>query len=66
MAIIDGAALGLCILALTPLISLYTLDVERLYSGSSIWGRSLVRLPLAGLLYHLRPRERRWEPAEHL
>jgi hypothetical protein len=32
VAIIDGMALGLCILAITPLISLYTLDVRRLYS----------------------------------
>ncbi len=66
VAIIDGAALGLCILALTPLVSLYTLDVRRLYPAHLIWGRCLVRLALAGLLYYLRPRERHWEPAEHL
>ena len=30
VAIIDGMTLGLCILAITPLISLYTLDVRRL------------------------------------
>ena len=51
VAIIDGMAVGLCILALTPLLSLYTLDVRRLYPSSLIWLRSLVRLALAGLLF---------------
>ena len=55
-AIVDGMAAGLCILALTPLVSLYTLDVGRLYPGYLIWGRSFARLALAGLLYYLRPR----------
>jgi hypothetical protein len=66
VAIIDGMTLGLCILAITPLISLYMLDVRRLYPGYLIWARSLVRLVLAGVLYYLRPREKHWEPAEHL
>jgi hypothetical protein len=65
VAIIDGMAVGLCILALTPLVSLYTLDVGRLYPVYLIWGRSLVRLALAGLLYYLRPREAHWKPAGH-
>src|SRR5437899_11307600 len=39
--------LGLCILAITPLVSLYTLDIRRLYPGYLIWVRSLVRLVLA-------------------
>lgn len=56
-AIINAFALGLCILALTPLVSLYTLDIDRLYPAYLVWARSLVRLGLAGLLYYLRPRE---------
>jgi hypothetical protein len=31
VAVIDGMMVGLCILAVTPLISLYTLDMQRLY-----------------------------------
>jgi len=65
VAIIDGMAAGLCILALTPLISLYTLDVRRLYPVYLIWGRSLGRLALAGVLYYLRPREAHWKPVGH-
>jgi hypothetical protein len=62
VAIIDGMTAGLCILAITPLISLYTLDVQRLYPAYLIWARSLVRLALAGVLYYLRPREAHWKP----
>ena len=65
VAIIDGMTLGLCILAITPLVSLYTLDIRRLYPGYLIWVRSLVRLVLAGILYCLRPRETQWKPAGH-
>jgi len=65
VAIIDGMAVGLCILAITPLVSLYTLDVGRFYSGYLIWGRSVVRLGLAGVLYYLRPRGTHWKPAGH-
>jgi hypothetical protein len=57
VAIIDVLIVGLCILAITPLLSLYTLDIRRLYPGYLIWGRSLVRLALAALLFYLRPRE---------
>jgi len=57
VAIIDAVSVGLCILAITPLVSLYTLDLGRLYPAYLIWGRSFVRLALAGLLYYLRPRE---------
>jgi len=63
VAIIDGMTVGLCILAVTPLISLYTLDVQTLYPAYLVWGRSLVRLVLAGILYYLRPRETHWRPA---
>lgn len=57
VAIIDALIVGLCILAITPLLSLYTLDIRRLYPGYLLWGRSLVRLALAALLFYLRPRE---------
>ena len=63
VAIIDGMAIGLCILAITPLVSLYMSDLGRLYPSYLIWGRALVRLALAGILYYLRPRERDWKPA---
>jgi hypothetical protein len=65
VAIIDGMVVGLCILAITPLVSLYTSDVGRLYPSYLIWGRALVRLALAGVLYYLRPRESHWKPAGH-
>ena len=55
VAIIDALIVGLCIMALTPLWSLYTLDIGRLYPGYLIRGRSVVRLVLAALLYYLRP-----------
>jgi len=56
VAIIDAVTVGLCVLVITPLLSLYTLDVRPLYPGYLIWGRSLVRLALAALLFYLRPR----------
>ena len=56
-AIINALILGLCVLALTPLLSLYTLDLRQLYPGYMVWGRSLVRLGVAALLYYLRPHE---------
>ena len=62
VAIIDAVSVGLCILAITPLISLYTLDVGRLYPAYLVWGRSLVRLALAGVLYYLRPSRTCWKP----
>ena len=57
LAIVNGLIVGLCILAITPLLSLYTLDIRRLYPGYLIWGRSLIRLAMAAVLYFLRPRE---------
>src|SRR2546428_9269598 len=56
VAIINAVAVGLCILAVTPLLSLYTLDLGRLYPSYLIWGRSLIRLVLAGGALHLPPR----------
>jgi uncharacterized BrkB/YihY/UPF0761 family membrane protein len=57
VAIVDALIVGLCVLVLTSLLSLYTLDLSGLYPGYLIWGRSAVRLALAALLYYLRPRE---------
>ena len=57
VAIVNALIVGLCILAITPLLSLYTLDIRRLYPGYLIWGRSLIRLILAAALYFLRPRK---------
>jgi hypothetical protein len=57
VAMIDVMIVGLCVLAVTPLLSLYTLDVRAIYPASWFWARSLVRLALAALLYYLRPRE---------
>jgi hypothetical protein len=58
VAIIDAVIVGLGILTLTPLLSLYTLDVNRIYPSYLVWGRSLVRLALAALLYFLKPRQK--------
>jgi len=57
VAIVNAFSVGLCILAFTPLWSLYTLDMGQLYPSYLIWGRSLVRLALAALLFYLRPQE---------
>jgi hypothetical protein len=57
VAIIDAFIAGLCILAVTPLLSLYTLDIRPLYPASWLVARSLVRLVLAALLYYLHPRQ---------
>src|SRR6266404_464441 len=57
VAILDALAVGLCILAFTPLWSLYTLDVRQLYPSYLIWGRSIVRLVVAALLFYSRPQE---------
>ena len=57
VAIVNAFIVGLCVLAITPLLSLYTLDMRQLFPSYLIWGRSLVRLALAALLFYLRPRE---------
>ena len=63
VAIVDALIVGLCILAVTPLLSLWMTDIRSLYPAYLLWGRSVVRLAVAALLYWLRPREARWEPA---
>jgi hypothetical protein len=65
VAIIDALMVGLCVLAVTPLISLYMLDIQRIYPGHLVWGRSLIRLGLAAVLFYLRPRETHWKPTGH-
>jgi hypothetical protein len=63
IAIVDAIAVGLCVLAITPIVSLYTTDVGSLYPASLIWIRSVGRLVLAGVIWRLRPREVLWRPA---
>lgn len=63
VAILDALIAGLCILSVTPLLSLWMTDIRGIYPAYLIWGRSVVRLAVAALLYWLRPREGRWESA---
>ncbi|MGD0920278.1 MAG: hypothetical protein ABSA70_00765 [Terriglobia bacterium] len=57
VAIINAVIVGLCILAFTPLLSLYTLDIRALYPASLVLVRTVVRLVVAALLLYLRPRQ---------
>jgi hypothetical protein len=63
VAVIEGLIVGLVVLAITPLLSLYSLDIRRVYPGHLVWGRSVVRLVLAAFFYYLRPRQTHWKPA---
>ena len=62
VAIVDGLIFGLCILAVTPLLSLSMTDIRDMYPAYLLWGRSVMRLAIAALLYWLRPRNVHWEP----
>jgi hypothetical protein len=62
VAVVDALIAGLCILTLTPLLSLWMTDIRSIYPGYLLWGRSAVRLAMAALLYWLRPRHVHWEP----
>ena len=62
VAVVDALIAGLCILALTPLLSLWMTDIRNIYPAYLLWGRSVVRLAMAALLYWLRPRHVHWEP----
>jgi hypothetical protein len=62
VAIIDAFSVGLCILAVTPLLSYRMLEVQKIYPGHLVWGRSLIRLALAAVLYFLRPKKTGWKP----
>src|SRR3989442_13702793 len=57
VAVVDGLIVGLVILAVTPLLSLYSLDIRRVYPSHLIWGRSAIRLAFAAFFFYLRPRE---------
>ena len=57
VAIVDGLIVGLVILAVTPLVSFYTVDIQRIYPGHLIWGRAAIRLVFAAFFFYLRPRE---------
>ena len=56
IAILDGFLVGLTILALTPLLSVYTLTLWSPYTVSRLWLKALLRLGFAALLFYLRPR----------
>ena len=62
VAIVDALIAGLCILAVTPLLSLWMTDIRSIYPAYFLWGRSAVRLAIAALIYWLRPRHVHWEP----
>ena len=55
VAILDALIVGLCILSITPLLSLKLLS--GIYPAYFIWGRAMVRLALAAVLFYARPRE---------
>src|SRR5260370_16443680 len=57
VAILDALTVGLCILAFTPLWSLYTLDMRQLYPSYLILGRSGVPFLVAALLFSLLPHQ---------
>ena len=65
IAVVDGLIVGLVILTVTPLLSAYTLDIQRIYPGHLVWGRSVIRLALAAFFFYLRPRGAQWQPAGH-
>ena len=62
VAIVEALTVGLVVLAVTPLLSLYTLEIDKIYPRYLVWGRSLVRLPITTLLYLLKPREKAFGP----
>ena len=62
VAVVDALIVGFCILAVTPLLSLWMTDIRSMYPAYLLWGRSAVRLAIAALLYWLRPRHVHWEP----
>ena len=62
VAVVDALIVGLCVLALTPLLSIWMTDIREMYPRYFLWGRSVVRLAMAALLYWLRPRHEHWEP----
>lgn len=65
VAVVDGLIVGLLVLAMTPLLSLYTVDIRRIYPSHLVWGRSVVRLVFAAFFLYLRPRGTQWKPVGH-
>jgi len=65
VAVVDGLIVGLVILSVTPLLSLQTVDIRRVYPGHLVWARSVIRLLLAAFFFYLRPRGTQWKPAGH-
>jgi hypothetical protein len=63
VAVVDGLIMGLSVLAVTPLLSLWMTDIRHSYPAHLVWSRSLVRLGFAALFFWLRPRTVRWKPA---
>ena len=58
VAILDALIAGLCILSVTPLLSLWMTDIRGIYPAYLIWGRSVVRLVIVALLYFFKPQEK--------
>jgi len=54
VAIFDGLIVGLCVLSITALLSVKML--EGIYPAYLIWGKAVVRLALAAVLFYARPR----------
>jgi hypothetical protein len=56
VAIIDAFTIGFCVLAITPLIARAMLPLREIYPDYLVWGRSVVRLVMAGVFWWVRPR----------
>ena len=63
VAIIDALIVGLCVLTITPLLSKPDGGYPKIYPRHLIWGRVVIRLALAALLYFLRSRDPFRKPA---
>ena len=63
VVIIDALIVGLCVLTITLLLSNRMLDIQSIYPRHLIWGRVVIRIALAALLYFLRLREPVRKPA---
>lgn len=56
VAVMDAFIIGLCVLAVTPLISRAMLPIRGIYPDYLVWGRCVIRLIMAGVFYWLRPK----------
>jgi hypothetical protein len=57
VAIIDAFIIGFITLTVTPLIARATLPLREIYPNYLVWGRSVVRLVMAGVFWWVRPEE---------